>query len=86
MFELDIDVFDGADAPVVSALIVAAGGTLGFASEFSASIRATLLVQHIEAVAAAKAVRFVGRKGLRRANKINTSEGDKTHKTDLVRS
>lgn len=86
MLELDIDLFDGADVADVSALIVAAGGTLGFASAFSATIRASLPVQQIETVAAASAVRFVGRKGLWRANKVNSSEGDKTHKTDVLRS
>lgn len=86
MLELDIDLFSGADVAAVSKLIVNAGGKLGFVSEFSATIRASLPVSQIESVAADAAVRFIARKGLWRANKLNTSEGDKTHKADQVRN
>jgi uncharacterized repeat protein (TIGR01451 family) len=86
MLEVDIDLFNGSDLPTVIKLIAAAGGKAGFGSEFSATIRAWLPVQQIETLAASSVVRFVGRKGQWRANKLTTSEGDKTHKADIVKS
>ena len=86
LLEVDIDLFRGGDMMIVVQAIADAGGKVGFASEGAATIRAWLPTSGIEAVAAIKQVRFVGRKGGFRTNKLTTSEGDKTHKADRVRS
>lgn len=86
VLEVDVDLFNGGDLQAAMAAIRSANGKVKFASASSATVRAFVPVSMLETLAADPAIRFIGRKGEARSNKVNTSEGDRTHKVDQVRN
>ena len=83
---LDIDTFAPGDVKTVVAAVEAAGGTIVFPSTQYKTVRVNLAPAAIDGIAQMPGVRFIQPAGLALTNKINTSEGDVTHRAAAART
>src|SRR5664279_854053 len=83
---LDIDTFTSGDVKAVVAAVEAAGGTIVFPSTEYKTVRVNLPPSAIDGIAQMPGVRFIQPAGLALTNKVNTSEGDVTHRADAART
>jgi len=83
---LDVDTFTGGDVKAVIEVVEAAGGTVVFPSAEYRTVRARVAPAAIEALALVPGVRFVTLAREAITNKVNTSQGDVTHRAAAARS
>jgi len=83
---VDIDLVDGRRVNEVVAAVRQADGQVIFASGQFKSVRARIRPQAVESIAALSSVRFVDAERVVTHNKNTTSQGDVTHRANLVRS
>ena len=86
MIALDVDTFTGGDVKAVIEVVEAAGGTVVFPSTEYKTVRARVAPAAIEALALLPGVRFVTLAREAITNKVNTSQGDVTHRAAAARS
>ncbi len=83
---LDIDTFTGSDVKTVINAVEAAGGTVVYPSVEYKTVRARVVPAAIDGLAQLPGVRFITPAREATTNKINTSEGDVTHRAAAARS
>ena len=83
---LDIDTFAGGDVKTVVDAIQAAGGTVVYPSVQYKTVRARVAPAAIDSLAQLSGVRFIVQAREAITNKVNTSQGDVTHRAAAARS
>ena len=82
---LDIDTFAPDDVKIVVDAVEAAGGTIIYPSSEYKTVRVKVAPAAIDGLALLPGVRFIQAAGLALTNKVNTSEGDVTHRAAAAR-
>src|SRR5262245_45982475 len=83
---LDIDTFAGSDVKPVIDAVQAAGGTIVYPSIQYKTVRVRVAPAAIDGLAQLPGVRFIVQAREAITNKVNTSQGDVTHRADAARS